>query len=447
MGWTSKASANQRAGRAGRMGPGHCYRIFSSTVFNDKFKEFSVPELERVPIESVVLQMKGMGINQVVGFPFPSPPNQEAIKIAENLLLYLGALEQIGNLAKITPVGQLMSQFPIHPRFSKMLIVAAQQKSENLIPFIATIVAGLSVGELFLRDLVQEQDEDEADNSPRKQYFKVMQMFAGQEPTSDVLMMLTAIGAYLAQLERAPLNIHEFCEKHYLRTKAMDEMMKLRSQLFTLLRKLEKEFPMIAQLSNKMSPPNPKQKSLIKQILLCGYGDQVARIDPNLSGYGKSALPMYQLSNLYAEGEFLIHPSSCLFRTRPSPQWIIYSQIEGQEERLNATETGVIGRALSSRQWLKGVTLIDETWLPRHVKPLCHTTKILAEPEPSYDPKEDEIYGFAYPSFGPKQWELKLSKVALPSQDQTAWFARFLLQGDIPLPQPLFKLITVNHLM
>ena len=84
--WTSKASANQRAGRAGRVGAGHCYRLFSSAVFHDRFEEFSKPEILKTPVEGVVLQMKAMGIHQVVNFPFPTPPDKDAMRVAEKVI-------------------------------------------------------------------------------------------------------------------------------------------------------------------------------------------------------------------------------------------------------------------------------------------------------------------------------------------------------------------------
>ena len=66
--WISKASADQRAGRAGRTGPGHCYRLFSSAVYEEFFPQFSVPEILRMPFESIVLNMKSMGIDQIANF-------------------------------------------------------------------------------------------------------------------------------------------------------------------------------------------------------------------------------------------------------------------------------------------------------------------------------------------------------------------------------------------
>ncbi|GIY25835.1 probable ATP-dependent RNA helicase DHX37 [Caerostris darwini] len=92
--WCSKSSANQRAGRCGRTEGGHCYRLYSSAVFDNEFKNFSVPEIQRVPVDDVVLQIKALGLNRVVTFPFPSPPDQEALKAAERRLVWLEALEK-----------------------------------------------------------------------------------------------------------------------------------------------------------------------------------------------------------------------------------------------------------------------------------------------------------------------------------------------------------------
>lgn len=83
--WTSQASAGQRAGRAGRTGPGHCYRLFSSAVFDNEFEKFSTPEIHRMPIEGVVLSMKSMNIDNVVNFPFPTPPPRENLQKAEKV--------------------------------------------------------------------------------------------------------------------------------------------------------------------------------------------------------------------------------------------------------------------------------------------------------------------------------------------------------------------------
>jgi ATP-dependent RNA helicase DHX37/DHR1 len=162
--WTSKASADQRAGRAGRTSPGHCYRLYSSAVFNDEFSLFAEPEIVRKPVEDLILQMKDLGIDRIANFPFPTPPDDTTIKIAENLLVQLGALQVDKNKIKnmrdeqvttITKLGKSMACFPINPRYSKMLTLASQQKlieggPNVILSYIICLISGLSVPELFI---------------------------------------------------------------------------------------------------------------------------------------------------------------------------------------------------------------------------------------------------------------------------------------------------------
>lgn len=176
--WISKASASQRAGRAGRTGPGHCYRLYSSALFEHHFSQFSQPEILRVPIEGVVLQMKSMHIDAVANFPFPTPPDRVALKKAETILTHLGALDfsKPGETDKansilarrpssgftigghITSLGKAMALFPVSPRFSKMLVAGRQH---GTLPYVIAIVAALSVGNPFLHeDFLHSEDGD-----------------------------------------------------------------------------------------------------------------------------------------------------------------------------------------------------------------------------------------------------------------------------------------------
>ena len=169
--WISKASASQRAGRAGRTGPGHCYRLYSSALYEDHFEPFSKPEILRMPIEGVVLQMKSIHIDQVVNFPFPTPPDRFSLKKAEDLLTQLGALssvtstkmvagtQQAGSAGgQITEIGKVMASYPVSPRFAKMLVIGAQF---DCLAFVIAVVACLSVGDPFLH----EQNIDEQENA------------------------------------------------------------------------------------------------------------------------------------------------------------------------------------------------------------------------------------------------------------------------------------------
>lgn len=89
--WVSQASADQRTGRAGRVGPGHVYRLYSSSVYED-FDRFPPPEILHKPIEQVVLHLKSLNIRRITNFPFPTPPEKDQVAEAERRLQRLGAL-------------------------------------------------------------------------------------------------------------------------------------------------------------------------------------------------------------------------------------------------------------------------------------------------------------------------------------------------------------------
>lgn len=171
--WISKASAAQRAGRAGRTGPGHCYRLYSSAIFENHFEKFAKPEIQRIPIEGVVLQMKSMHIDTVAKFPFPTPPDRMALRKAERTLMYLGALKQPGPTVaqtegQITPLGLSMALFPLSPRFARMLVSGQQH---GCLPYVICIVSALSVGDPFLYEesLGIEKEEADEEESPSEE--------------------------------------------------------------------------------------------------------------------------------------------------------------------------------------------------------------------------------------------------------------------------------------
>ena len=162
--WTSKASAAQRAGRAGRTGPGHCYRLYSSALFEHHFEKFAVPEIQRMPIDGVILQMKSMHIDTVVNFPFPTPPERTALLKAEKTLVYLGALRVPSSPSglmegQITELGRAMALFPLSPRFSRMLVSGQQH---GCLPYVICIVSAMSVGDPFIYEEAIDNDDSKA---------------------------------------------------------------------------------------------------------------------------------------------------------------------------------------------------------------------------------------------------------------------------------------------
>ena len=159
--WTSKASAAQRAGRAGRTGPGHCYRLYSSALFEHHFEKFTTPEIQRMPIDGVVLQMKSMHIDTVVNFPFPTAPERPALLKAEKTLVYLGALRISSSPSglmesQISELGRAMALFPLSPRFSRMLVSGQQH---DCLPHVICIVSAMSVGDPFIYEEAIDNDD------------------------------------------------------------------------------------------------------------------------------------------------------------------------------------------------------------------------------------------------------------------------------------------------
>ncbi|CAH8532293.1 unnamed protein product [Heterobilharzia americana] len=150
--WISQASAEQRAGRAGRIGPGHCYRLYSSQIFSS-MKQFSIPDILLRPIDEVVLMLKlYLGSTKLSLFPLPTPPSTQAIEAAERRLLALGALKEVSNASgghsrTISDAGKWMTRVPVPARFARMLLFANQC---HLMPYAVILVAALSVPNLFI---------------------------------------------------------------------------------------------------------------------------------------------------------------------------------------------------------------------------------------------------------------------------------------------------------
>lgn len=142
----SRASAKQRAGRAGRTRPGKCYRLFTERSFNKDLQENAYPEIQRSNLSEVVLNLKKLGIDDIVHFDYMDPPAPETLMRALESLNYLGAMDDEGDL---TPNGRIMCDLPTDPLLSKILLMASQKY--NCVNEALSIVACLNVPNIFLR--------------------------------------------------------------------------------------------------------------------------------------------------------------------------------------------------------------------------------------------------------------------------------------------------------
>ncbi|KAJ0051021.1 hypothetical protein NL108_012182 [Boleophthalmus pectinirostris] len=152
----SKASAQQRAGRAGRTRPGKCFRLYTEKAYKTEMQDNTYPEILRSNLGSVVLQLKKLGIDDLVHFDFMDPPAPETLMRALELLNYLAALNDDGDL---TELGSMMAEFPLDPQLAKMVIASCEFNCSNE---ILSITAMLSVPQCFVRPTEAKKAADES---------------------------------------------------------------------------------------------------------------------------------------------------------------------------------------------------------------------------------------------------------------------------------------------
>ncbi len=181
LGRISRASADQRAGRSGRTGPGRCIRLWSQRE-ERAFAAFEEPEIHRVDLSGTVLALHSWGINDARTFGWFDSPSADRLAAAERLLTLLGAVD--GEPPRITEMGRRMLELPVHPRLARLLLATAER---GRIRDGAAIAALLSEKDIVMRDAGPSlhRDSDRAEASA----------------TSDVLLRLDR----LAEAELAPL--------------------------------------------------------------------------------------------------------------------------------------------------------------------------------------------------------------------------------------------------
>jgi ATP-dependent RNA helicase DHX37/DHR1 len=351
IGWISKASASQRAGRAGRTGPGHCYRLYSSAIYEGDFVDHTDPEILRTPIEGIVLQMKSMGLHNVINFPFPTPPSLKGLAKAEKLLKYLGALAPNG---QVTEIGHRLSTYPLSPRFGKMIQIGHQH---GCMPYVIALVSALAVGDLFIPEsqIDMTPSKEDADNHKiytnadrledtararrRKDYNRAHRLLGKHDDTSDALKYLSAICAYAY----ADGDGESFCEQMFLRAKGLKEASQLRGQLTDVVR--ANNPGLVGAYVARLPEPSAKQLKALKQIVTAGFIDNVAiradasPVPPEMPRKPRRAidapyLPLFRSQEGRAteleEKAVYVHPSSVLAQLSPTemPQYVIYSHLQ-----------------------------------------------------------------------------------------------------------------------
>ncbi|MDQ0615821.1 ATP-dependent helicase HrpA [Microbacterium sp. W4I4] len=229
----SQASANQRAGRAGRTSDGIAIRLYSEEDFEGR-PEFTEPEILRTSLASVVLQMLSLGFGDITEYPFLTPPDSRGVKSALELLTEIGAVDLTrGAQPRLTRIGRDISRMPMDPRFARMLVEAAASGS-SVLADVMPIVAGLSIQD------VRERPSADAPQSLRDEADRSHARFV--DPTSDFLTLLNLWNHLREQQkELGSSAFRRMCRSEHLNYVRVREWFDVHRQLKTLVKSTKGE--------------------------------------------------------------------------------------------------------------------------------------------------------------------------------------------------------------
>ncbi|CCH60940.1 hypothetical protein TBLA_0D04440 [Henningerozyma blattae CBS 6284] len=263
----SQAQANQRKGRAGRTGPGKCYRLYTESAFFNEMLPTTIPEIQRQNLSNTILMLKAMGINDLLNFGFMDPPPRNSMVRALEELYHLESLDQDGN---ITQLGLKMSQFPMDPKLSRSLLTSV---SNNCSQEMIIIMSMLTVQNIFYRPKGKQQEAD-----LKKSKF--------HHPYGDHLTLLNVYN----QWEIAGCS-EQFCTVNFLHQRHLRRAKDVKKQLETIFKNLK--LPLIKCYGDP---------DLIRKTLVAGFFMNAAKRDSEV-GY----------KTISSNTEVGIHPSSSLF--------------------------------------------------------------------------------------------------------------------------------------
>ena len=351
--WIARANADQRAGRAGRTGPGHCHRLYSSAVYAETFEASEKPEILRLPVVDVALRVKALGVRDPSSFPFPDKPPSSSVVQACDALARLGALANVTPFTKapLSDLGQALASLPVGARHAATLAYAGriakgmpEQKREGFASLAVACVAASSEQSPFR--------EGEASEAQRRAF---------RHPLGDAHARLLALGAYAAASDK-----NTFCDAHGLDGGALNRMARLYDSLRRSCAKTG-VFTKVAPLED-LAPGSAQTDSKLAKCLTAGGLDRVARLaepsqvmaaarracaqrgdvwDPrSLNAHDRDCA--YEL---LGDGGFCyVHPASAAHaRSRADlPEFVVYANVRA---------------GMTGRRRLEDVTCIDGRWL------------------------------------------------------------------------------------
>ena len=295
----SQAQAKQRAGRAGRTGPGKCFRLYTENAFQSEMLPTTIPEIQRQNLSNTILMLKAMGINDLLGFDFMDPPPTNTMLTALEELYALSALDEEGLLTRL---GRRMADFPMDPSLAKSLIGSVELGcSDELLSIVAMISATQTV---FHRPKDKQQQADQ-----KKAKF--------HDPAGDHLTLLNVYNGWKRAGKSDP-----WCVENFVQPRSMKRGEDVRKQLVQILER--HRLPIVSC---------GRDTTRVRQALCSGFFRNSARKDPQ-EGYKTlvEGTPVY------------MHPSSALFG-KAAEHVIYHSLVE------------------TTREYMHNVTSIEPKWL------------------------------------------------------------------------------------
>lgn len=319
----SKASSQQRAGRAGRTRPGKCFRLYTERAYKNEMQNNTYPEILRSNLSSVVLQLKKLGIDDLVHFDFMDPPAPETLMRALELLNYLAALDDDGEL---TELGSMMAEFPLDPQLAKMAIASCDYNCSNE---ILSITAMLSVPQCFSRPTEARRQADEA-----------KLRFAHID--GDHLTLLNVYHAFKQNREEA-----QWCYDNFINYRSMKSAENVRTQLSRIMDRFN-----LRRSSTDFTSPDYYIN--IRKAFVSGFFMQVAHLE-------RTGHYLTVKDNQTVQ----LHPSTTLDH---KPEWVIYNEF-----------------VLTTKNYIRTVTELKPEWLiqitPQYYDmsnfPQCEARKVL----------------------------------------------------------------------
>jgi len=387
----SRASADQRKGRCGRVQEGHCLRLYSEEDYESRLP-FTPPEILRSNLAEVILRMLFLGLGHPSEFPFVDRPHPKNIKDGYETLLELGAITGKGRDYELTALGRQMALMPLDPKISRMLLEA---REEGCLREVAIIASALSI-------------RDPRERPPDKAGLADQAQAAFAHPDSDFLTFLNIWHRYHSSSENLSFQSDrkKFCQEHFLSFGRMREWTFVHDQIISILK--EQKIPL-----------GRLEKAALSASLYAGIHRSILR------GF-LSNIAIHKEKNTYlaAKGrEVMVFPGSTLFnKSRP---WIAAAEM-----------------VRTSRLFARTAAKIDPAWLEDLGGDLCH----YSYSEPRWDKERGEVrakervtlYGLEIVSgrdvpYGPKN----------PEEAQEIFIRDGLVEGGVNHP-PAFLQHNLN---